>query len=39
MRIGLLSDRVRPRYAKLGLLQWEHERAAPELTVDEMVGA
>ncbi len=37
-RIGLLSDRVRPRYARLGLLAWEHERAAPELTAEEMVG-
>ncbi|MES2637955.1 MAG: ferritin-like domain-containing protein [Myxococcota bacterium] len=38
-RIGLLSERVRPRYARLGLLAWEHERAAPDLTIEEMVGA
>ncbi len=29
-KIGLLSDRIRPRYAALGLLQWEDEPAADE---------
>ena len=37
-RIGLLSDRVRPRYAAAGLLAYENEKAAPELTADELVG-
>jgi len=36
-RIGLLSDRIRPRYESLGLLQWEHEKAAPELTAKEIL--
>lgn len=36
-RVGLLSERVRPRYARLGLLEWEHEKAAPELGVEEAV--
>jgi hypothetical protein len=37
-RIGLLSDRVRPRYEALGLLQYEHEKAAPELTATDMLA-
>lgn len=36
-RIGLLSDRIRPRYAKLGLLQFENERPATELSVAELM--
>jgi hypothetical protein len=36
-RIGLLSDRIRPRYAKLGLLQFENERPATELTVAQLM--
>ncbi len=35
-RIGLLSDRVRPRYAAAGLLQFEGGRAAPELTAEDL---
>lgn len=35
--IGLLSDRIRPRYESLGLLQWEHEKAAPDLTSEELM--
>ncbi len=31
-RIGLLSDRIRPKYEQLGLLVWENGKAAPELT-------
>ncbi|MEW6443000.1 MAG: hypothetical protein AB1640_18850 [bacterium] len=31
-RIGLLSDRVRSRYEALGVLVYEKEKAAPELT-------
>jgi hypothetical protein len=37
-RIGLLSDRIRPHYAKLGLLEWEHGKAAPELTGEDLVA-
>lgn len=36
-RINLLSDRVRPYYEELGLLQWEHEKAAPELSAHELL--
>ncbi|MFZ5480389.1 MAG: diiron oxygenase [Myxococcota bacterium] len=36
-RIGLLSERVRPRYEALGLLRWEHEKAAPELRAEDLV--
>jgi hypothetical protein len=35
--IGLLSDRVRARYARIGLLQYEHERAAPDLTAQDLL--
>jgi hypothetical protein len=38
-RIGLLSDRIRPRYAKLGLLEFEHHKAAPELSLGELMQA
>ncbi len=36
-RIGLLSDRIRPRYDALGLLAYESERAAPELTAKDLL--
>jgi hypothetical protein len=36
-RIGLLSDRIRPRYEELGLLQYEHGKAAPDLTAQDLV--
>jgi hypothetical protein len=36
-RIGLLTDRVRGRYAELGLLAFEHERAAPELSASDLL--
>jgi hypothetical protein len=36
-RIGLLSERVRPWYAELGLLEFEKGRAAPELTADDLL--
>jgi len=36
-RIGLLSDLVRPRYAAIGLLEYEHGRAAPELTAQDLL--
>lgn len=37
-RIHLLSDRVRPLYEKLGLLVYENERAAPDLTAHDLLG-
>ena len=36
-RIGLLSDRIRPMYAELGLLQYETGRAAPDLTALDLI--
>ena len=36
-RIGLLSDRVRARYARIGLLAYEHLRAAPDLTAQDLL--
>ncbi len=36
-RIGLLSNRIRPHYAQLGLLAFEHERPAPELTAADLL--
>lgn len=37
-KIGLLSERVRPHYEKLGLLEFEHEKAAPELTERDLLA-
>lgn len=37
-RIGLLTDRVRPHYEKLGLLRWEGEKAAPDLTEKDLLS-
>jgi hypothetical protein len=36
-RIGLLSDRIRPKYAALGVLEYESGRAAPELTAKDLL--
>jgi hypothetical protein len=36
-RIGLLSDRVRPHYEKIGLLAYEHGKAAPDLTARDLL--
>jgi hypothetical protein len=36
-RLNLLSDRVRPWYDQFGLLKWENERAAPELSVADLL--
>ncbi len=36
-RIGLLSDRIRPRYEELGLLRFEHGKAAPDLTAQDLL--
>jgi len=37
-RIGLLSDRVRPRYEAIGLLQYENEKSAVDLTARDMLA-
>ena len=36
-RIGLLSDRIRPHYAAYGLLDYEHGKAAPDLSGEDLV--
>lgn len=36
-RIGLLSPRIRPHYQALGLLEFEHGKAAPELGADDLL--
>mgnify|MGYP003592537253 CR=1 FL=1 len=36
-RINLMSDRIRPHYAALGLLEFEHERAAPDLSAADLI--
>jgi hypothetical protein len=36
-RIGLLSPRVRQKYADIGLLEFEDGRAAPELTAQDLL--
>lgn len=36
-RSGLLSDRIKPRYAELGLLRWEAEKSAPDLTAADLL--
>ena len=36
-RIGLLSERIRPHYEALGLLKWETEKAAPDLTAQDLL--
>jgi hypothetical protein len=37
-RLGLLSPRVRPRWEAAGLLRFEHGKAAPDLTAEELLG-
>jgi hypothetical protein len=37
-RIGLLSDRIRAHYGEIGLLEWENERAAPDLTAADLLS-
>jgi hypothetical protein len=37
-RIGLLSERIRPRYDELGLLVYEDGRPAPELTAADLLA-
>jgi len=36
--IGLLSDRLRPKYAAAGLLEYEDGKAAPEITATELLS-
>ncbi len=36
-RIGLLSDRILPRYEEADLLACEHGRAAPDLTAEDLL--
>jgi hypothetical protein len=36
--IGLLSDRVRPRYEELGLLRYEGGKAADQLSLNELLN-
>ena len=36
-RINLLSDRIRRHYDAMGLLGYENEKAAPELTLSELM--
>jgi hypothetical protein len=36
-KIHLLSERVRPHYESLGLLQFENEKSAPELTTKDLL--
>jgi hypothetical protein len=36
--IGLLSQRIRPRYQRAGLLAFEHGKAAPDLTSDDLLA-
>ena len=38
-RIGLLPDRMRAHYAAIGLLEHEHAKAAPEVSVEELIAA
>ena len=37
-RLGLVGERVRPRYRELGLLNFENGKAAPELSAAELLG-
>jgi hypothetical protein len=38
VKLGLLSDRVKPRYAALGVLHYEGAKAATELTTEEVLN-
>jgi hypothetical protein len=37
-RLGLLSDRIRPKYAEMGILNFETGRAMPDMTSDEILA-
>lgn len=36
--IGLMSDRIKPHYDRVGLMKYFHERSADELSGDEMLA-
>jgi len=38
-RIGLLTERIKPHYAAIGLLEYEHGKAAPELSAADLLAA
>ena len=38
VKLGLLTDRVKPRYRALGVLEYEKAKAATELTAEEMLN-
>lgn len=35
--VGLLSDRMRPRYEELGVLRFENEKSADKVTLDDLL--
>ena len=37
-RINLMSNRIRPHYAALGLLEWENEKAADKLSAQDLLA-
>jgi hypothetical protein len=37
--IGLLTDRIKPRYEELGLLRYEDGKAADKITLNELLAA
>ncbi|MCX8000461.1 MAG: hypothetical protein N3A69_16160, partial [Leptospiraceae bacterium] len=37
--IGLLSDRIKPRYEELGLLRFEDGKSADRLSLNELLAA
>jgi hypothetical protein len=37
-RINLMSERIRPHYASLNLLEWENERAADKLSAQDLLA-
>ena len=37
--IGLLSNRIKPRYEQLGLLRFEYEKSADKLTLNELLNS
>ena len=36
--IGLLSDRIRPKYEQLGILKFEHGKSADHLTAEDLIA-
>jgi hypothetical protein len=37
--IGLLTDRIKPRYEELGLLRYEDGKAADKISLSELLSA